>query len=151
MARKRFYIANDHAGFKLKIAVVNFLEARGYKVTDLGSSSEDPADYPDYAEKVCKSVLKDKNSLGIAICGSGTGMCIACNKFRRIRAAMVYNEKSAYVAVAHNNANVFCFGGRTQNPLEVKEYLAEILKTSFSREARHVRRNEKIDKLARLY
>ncbi|VVB69740.1 Galactose-6-phosphate isomerase subunit LacB [uncultured archaeon] len=147
MAKKRFYIANDHAGFKLKLALVNFLETRGYKVTDLGSSSEDAVDYPDYAAKVCKSVLKDRNSLGIAICGTGMGMCIACNKFRKIRAAMVYSEHTARRAVEHNNANIFCFGGRSQSAMEVKEYLSEILKSRFSREVRHGRRNAKIDKL----
>lgn len=149
MPHKRFYIANDHAGFKMKLAIVNFLETKGYKVTDLGASSEEMTDYPDYAEKLCKSVKKDKNSLGIAVCGSGTGMCIACNKFRGIRATVVYSEKSAQISVAHNNANVFCFGGRTQSLLEVKEYLTEILKTNFSREARHVRRLNKIAKFER--
>ena len=77
---------------------------------DVGTNSHDSADYPLYAEKVGKKVTKDKNSIGILICGTGLGMCMAANKIKGIRAALCYNESCAKLARRHNNANILCVG-----------------------------------------
>ena len=108
----KFYVATDHAGIDLKDITVEMLRAKGHEVEDLGPYSKDRVDYPDYAVKVCESVLKDAGSFGILICGSGIGMSMAANRFHGIRAALCHDAYTATVARGHNDANVLCFGER---------------------------------------
>jgi len=108
----KFYVATDHAGIDLKDITVEMLRGKGHEVEDLGPYSKDRVDYPDYAVKVCESVLKDAGSFGILICGSGIGMSMAANRFHGIRAALCHDAYTATVARGHNDANVLCFGER---------------------------------------
>ena len=108
----RYYIATDHAGFSAKSFVKDILEKKGFEVVDLGPFTNDRVDYPDYAQKLCKEVLENKDSLGILICGTGIGMSIAANKIDGIRAGLVQDPYTAFMAKAHNNANILCFGER---------------------------------------
>ena len=108
----KFYIATDHAGIDLKDITVEMLRSKGHEVEDLGPYSKDRVDYPDYAVKVCDSVLADPTAQGILICGSGIGMSMAANRFHGIRAALCHDAYTATVARGHNNANVLCFGER---------------------------------------
>ncbi|DAB27563.1 MAG: ribose 5-phosphate isomerase B [Sulfurimonas sp. RIFOXYD12_FULL_33_39] len=108
----KFYVATDHAGIDLKDYTVELLKDKGHEVVDLGPFSKDRVDYPDYALKVSESVLADKNSQGILICGSGIGMSIVANRHRGIRAALCHDAYTATVARGHNDANVLCFGDR---------------------------------------
>ena len=108
----KFYVATDHAGIDLKDITVEMLRAKGHEVEDLGPYSKDRVDYPDYAVKVCENVLKDPDSQGILICGSGIGMSMAANRFHGIRAALCHDAYTASVARGHNDANVLCFGER---------------------------------------
>ena len=108
----KFYIATDHAGLNLKDYTVELLKNKGHEVIDLGPFDKDRVDYPDYAVKVCSSVLADNSSHGILICGSGIGMSMAANRHSGIRAALCHDAYTATVARAHNDANVLCFGER---------------------------------------
>jgi len=108
----KFYIATDHAGLDLKDYTVELLREKGHEVVDLGPFSKDRVDYPDFAIKVCESVLSDSTSQGILICGSGIGMSMAANRHSGIRAALCHDAYTATVARGHNDANVLCFGER---------------------------------------
>jgi ribose 5-phosphate isomerase B len=109
-----YYIASDHAGTELKEHVVSYFKDKNIDITDLGPFSKDRVDYPDYAQKVANAVNEDiDNNCGILICGSGIGMSIAANKCKNIRATIARDHYDAYMARAHNDANILCMGERT--------------------------------------
>ncbi|HEX5711628.1 MAG TPA: ribose 5-phosphate isomerase B [Sulfuricurvum sp.] len=108
----KFYIGTDHAGLEMKNFTVDLLRQKGHEVIDLGPYDKDRVDYPDYAVKVCESVLADTASQGILICGSGIGMSMAANRYHGIRAALCHDAYTASVARGHNDANILCFGER---------------------------------------
>ena len=108
-------IASDHAGFDLKQKIVAQLQAvgsRGHNVIDLGPSSADRVDYPDYATKVAAAVIGKHADRGILICGSGVGMSIMANRYQGIRCALVSDPETARLSRAHNNSNVLALGAR---------------------------------------
>ena len=109
---KKLYIGCDHAALHMKNDIVGYLNDKGYDVEDMGTYTPDRIDYPVYAEKVCKAVIADKESLGILICGTGIGMSMAANKVKGIRAAAVSEVYSAILTRQHNDANVLCMGAR---------------------------------------
>ncbi len=146
MAGLLVFLGSDHGGFALKEAVRKWLEGKGIEAVDLGCFSEENCDYPDYAEKTAVKVKGAKNALGILFCGTGIGMCIAANKVKGIRAALIHNEYSARMAKEHNNANVLCLGGRTMNFEQATSAIEAFLKAEF-RGGRHSRRLEKIANL----
>ena len=88
---KKICIASDHAGFNLKNHILDFLINRNFSIIDLGPSSSDSVDYPDYARKVSMRIRSKKSDVGILVCGSGTGMAISANKNKGIRAAVCYS------------------------------------------------------------
>jgi ribose 5-phosphate isomerase B len=138
------YIGSDHAGFELKEHIKEFLRRLGHEVADVGAETLNPDDdYPDYVEKVVQGV--QKNNLGIVICATGIGSCIAANKFRGIRAALAYDEENARLSKAHNNANVLCLGGRTMDRKQAENIVRAWLETQFSGEERHARRLKKLE------
>ena len=91
---KKIFISSDHAGFKLKETIKDYLTNKKVKFVDLGPKDDNRVDYPDYAHKVARRVKLSKNNVGILVCGSGTGMNIAANKHKNIRAAQCFNIKS---------------------------------------------------------
>lgn len=135
-------IAADHGGFELKEALkqhysnLNFL--------DLGTYSADSVDYPDYARKVVQAILSDQTDLGILICGTGIGISIAANRYKGIRAALLYSTEVARLAKAHNNANILVFGGRTMAVDDVIKRIDTFLQTEYEG-GRHQRRLDKLD------
>ncbi len=136
-------IGSDHAGFKLKEAIKEFLEEKGIEVVDFGAHSEERVDYPDYAIPVAESVAKGEEDFGILICGTGIGMSIAANKVKGIRASLVSDVYSAHSAREHNNANVLCMGGRVLGIELAKEITNTWLNAKFQA-GRHERRIKKI-------
>ncbi len=102
----------DHAAFELKEAVRNKLEAEGHIVLDQGTYSPDSVDYPKYGHAVGRAVASGEAERGIALCGSGIGISIACNKVPGIRAALCTSVEMAEMSRRHNNANVLCMGAR---------------------------------------
>ena len=110
---KRISISSDHAGFKLKKKIIKYLKRKKINVIDLGPQTDEiSVDYPDFAKKVARSVLSKKSNMGILVCGSGTGMAITANKFKKIRAAVCYNKETTRLSRKHNNANIIALGSR---------------------------------------
>lgn len=105
-------IGADHGGVNLKEIIKKFLEKKGIEYKDFGTNSTDSCDYPDYAKKVCDSIISGECERGILVCGTGIGMSIAANKIKGIRAAHVTDTYSAAKTREHNNANVICLGER---------------------------------------
>lgn len=136
-------IASDHAGFEAKEKVKKILEDLGHMPVDFGTHSEDSVDYADYAVQVAEKVDDGENEKGILICGSGQGMCMTANKFKNVRAALVYDDESARLSREHNNANVLCLPGRQLSDDELKKYVKTWLETKFEG-GRHERRIKKI-------
>ena len=140
---KKIVLASDHAGFNLKEEIKNFLIKKKEKILDLGTKNTDSVDYPDYAHLLSKKMKKDKNQFGILICGSGTGMSMAANKHKNIRAALCYNTKSTKFSRSHNNANVMIIGSRLIKKKVALKCVSTFLKTDFDG-GRHIRRVKKI-------
>ena len=113
------------------------------KVFDLGPYTKNSVDYPDYAKKVARSVSTKKTNLGILVCGSGTGMAMSANKFRKIRAAVCYNSVSTRLSRTHNNANILVLGSRLTKKSEAMKLVNIFLSTKFEG-GRHLRRIKKI-------
>ena len=143
--KKQIYIASDHAGFGAKKEIIEILEKLNYSYEDLGPFNDKmPVDYPDYAKDVAKRVVKN-NQLGILICGSGTGMQIAANKVKGVRAAFSYDEYSAKMARQDNNANILTLRAREFNHKKYKKIVKAFLETEFSGLHRHKRRIDKLE------
>lgn len=140
-------IGSDHAGENLKRKIKEYLNENNLEYADINNYDEND-DYPDIASKLSNKVLENKDNLGIAICGSGIGMCITCNKFSGIRAALCVDEYMAKMCRMHNDANVICLGERLDyyNDGKVYEIIENFMKTSFEG-GRHERRLEKISKI----
>ena len=137
----RVYLGADHAGYELKVHLVNHLAKQDYEVVDVGAHEYDPEDdYPAYCLHTGARVVADAGSLGIVIGGSGNGEQIAANKIKGVRAALAWNLETAQLARQHNDANVVAIGAR-QHTLDEATALAEaFLSTAFSGNERHARR-----------
>ncbi|MDQ3073346.1 MAG: ribose 5-phosphate isomerase B [Bacteroidota bacterium] len=136
-------IANDHAGYELKIKLKKWLEENNYQVNDIGTHSTDSADYPDFAHDLARVVESGNSALGLLICGSGNGVAITANKHQGIRAALAWNEEVAALARQHNNANVLALPARFISEEEAIKICAAYLNATFEG-GRHQRRVEKI-------
>ncbi len=136
-------IASDHAGYKLKEDIKNYLIDKKMSVFDIGPYNDNSVDYPDYAKKLGNRIKLKKSDAGILVCGSGTGMAISANKIKSIRAAVCYNTKSTRLSRQHNNANIIALGSRlTKKNLSLK--LVEIFFNTKFEGGRHLRRIKKI-------
>lgn len=142
---KKIFIASDHAGFELKSFLVQQLKNK-FSVVDLGAESTDSVDYPVYAQSLSKSVLDDQNSIGILMCGSGIGMSISANRFKGIRAALVWNEEIAKLSRQHNNSNVLVLPARFMTKEEALKIVLSWIQTEFEG-GRHEKRVLKIETL----
>jgi len=144
----RVAVGADHAGLTLKVSVVRWLTERGITHVDVGAHTFDPGDdYPDYVRAVAESLLRGESDLGIVICGTGQGSCIAANKIAGIRGAAPGETYSARCSRLHNDANVLCLGGRALGEGLALEIVQAWLETPFSGEERHQRRLAKIARL----
>ncbi len=137
-------IASDHAGFKLKEKIKVYLKRKEIETIDLGTDSLDSVDYPDYAIQVAEKVAENKNLRGILVCGTGTGMTIAANKVKGVRAAAAYDAYSARMSRIDNDTNVLGLRGRFFPFRRVKKIIRVWLETPFSGKDRHKRRIQKI-------
>ena len=140
---KKIFISSDHAGFKLKESIKMYLSKKRLSFQDLGPSNDNKVDYPDYAHKVAKKVKTSKNNVGILVCGSGTGMNIAANKHKNIRAAQCFDLKSSKLSRLHNNANIITLGSRLLTKKNALNCVSVFLNTNFEG-GRHKKRIKKI-------
>lgn len=141
---KRIAIGSDHAGFHYKEGITKHLRAQGYHVTDFGTDSEQPVDYPDFIRPTAQSVAKEEHDGGIVLGGSGNGEAIVANKVSGIRCGVCWNTESARLTKAHNNANMIALGERMMSESEAILVVDAWLHTCFEG-GRHQRRVEKIE------
>jgi len=141
-------LAADHAGFEEKEKIKRTLDDLGVQYEDMGTTSTDSVDYPDYARKVGEAVAKGEVESGLLVCGSGTGMAIAANKVRGVRAAVAWNEEIARLAREHNNANVLSLAARYTPDGELQNIVKAWFNAKFDG-GRHERRVEKIADIER--
>ena len=142
MRLKKIFISSDHAGFNLKKSIIQKFSKK-QNIVDLGPSTDKSVDYPDYARKLSKKISSNNGSFGILICGSGTGMTIAANKNKKIRAALCYSEKNTKLSRLHNNANIITLGARLIDKNKAFNLIKIFLGTKFEG-GRHLRRVNKM-------
>ena len=140
---KKVSLSSDHAGFNLKENIRKFLTKKKIKVIDLGPKNNKSVDYPDYAKKVARDVSSKKSNIGILVCGSGTGMAMSANKFKKIRAAVCYNKASTRLSRLHNNANILALGARLTMYSKAIKLVNIFLSTKFEG-GRHLKRVKKV-------
>ncbi len=146
----RVYLGADHGGFELKERAKEWLSEWGYEYVDLGNLTHDPGDdYPDFAFKVAEAVGADSGSLGVVLCRSSQGVVVAANKVKGVRAASVFDVKGAKHARNNDDINVLGLSGDWLSVTEAREVIKVFLETPFSKDARHVRRVEKIESYER--
>lgn len=136
-------VGSDHAGFEYKQMIAAHLVARGHEVLDVGTDSTDRVDYPDFGKAVGEAVARGSARFGMAVCGSGIGICIAANKVSGIRAATVHDVTSARLSREHNDANVMCVGERFLGPQVVLDCVDAFLDATFQG-GRHTARVAKL-------
>lgn len=138
-------LASDHGGFKTKEKLTRYLSKLGYHIIDYGTDSNNSVDYPDFAFKVSEATKEKKVDLGIIICKTGIGMCIAANKVKGIRCAKLDNKNEAKYAREHNDANVIAISGN-KNFFFIKRIINSFLNASNNIEDRHKKRIDKISR-----
>jgi ribose 5-phosphate isomerase B len=147
----RVAVGADHAGFLLKQDIAATLRQLGHEVIDLGTTSTDPVDYPDFAEAVAKAVSENRADRGVMICGSGVGASVSVNKLPGIRGAVCHDTYSAHQGVEHDDMNVLVLGARIIGVELAHELVRAFLAAKFTHEERHVRRMGKIKALEKRY
>lgn len=141
----RLILGADHGGYRLKVILKNYLTDAGYEVVDCGAATFDPDDdYPVYARTVAKHISLDPTSRGILICRSGQGVAIVANKFRRVRAALAWNELAVKAARADDDANILCLPADHLAPDLASSMVETFLKTACKTESRYQRRLHQI-------
>jgi ribose 5-phosphate isomerase B len=143
----RVAIAADHAGFELKQHLAGWLRESGHDVIDLGTTSTEPVDYPDYAAAAGHAVLDGRAERGIVVCGSGVGASVAANKLPGVRAGLCHDTYSAAQGVEHDDINVLVLGARVIGPALAETLVRAFLTARFSGAERHVRRLAKVHAL----
>ena len=143
----KIIIGSDHAGFELKESLaVSLRERDDLELTDLGPTSAQRCDYPDYAAAVARAVKSGSADRGILVCGSGIGVSIMANRFEGIRAAVAHNATVARLSREHNDANVLCLGSRLIGDVIALESVDAFISGAFQG-GRHQDRLDKIDNM----
>lgn len=132
-------IANDHTALEMKKDIIAYLESKGHEIVDYGTDSSESTDYPIWGEKVANAVASGEVEKGIAICGTGLGISLACNKVSGIRACVCSEPYTAKYSRLHNNCNIICFGARVIGIEMAKMIVDEFFETEFEG-GRHERR-----------
>jgi ribose 5-phosphate isomerase B len=147
----RIAVGADHAGFPLKGPAVAELQHLGHTVLDLGTNSDEPVDYPDFAQAVGEAVMRGEADRGLVICGSGVGASVAANKIPGVRAAVCHDTFSAHQGVEDDDMNVLCLGTRVIGPQLALEVIRAWDRAVFSNAERHVRRLAKVRAIEERY
>ena len=136
-------IVSDHAAFEMKAELAEWLRDAGHEVLDLGTTSTDSVDYPDYGYRMADAIASGRADKGVALCGSGVGISISVNRHPGCRCALVSESLSARLAREHNDANVIAMGARLVGIEQARECVAVFLATPFAG-GRHQRRVDKL-------
>lgn len=137
-------IANDHRAYDVKERLKLLLD--DYEIVDFGSFSSESVDFPKYAFTLATAVSKGEVDLGIAMCGTGIGFSIACNKVKGVRCAKVNSKEEAKLAKEHNNANILAFGANYFDEKQIKEMIDTFINSTFNTDPKYKIRNEQIKK-----
>ena len=138
-------IGADHGGYPLNERVIEELRAGGHEIEDFGThDGSQPDDYPDYAQAVGEAVRDGRAEIGLVICGSGVGACVAANKLRGVRAALCADTYSAHQSREHDDCNVLCLGARIVGSALALEIVHAFVNARFTHEERHQRRLDKV-------
>jgi len=146
---KTLFLTADHAGFKLKEELKSVLDSMSlpFKIIDLSPDFIEGDDYPLNAKILAEKILNQPDALGLAMCGSGQGICMAINRFKGVRAGYVTNPEEATLTRSHNHAQVICLAGFSYNISKVVKIVNAFLIASPSLEIRHLLRIEQLDHL----
>ncbi len=142
----KIVIGSDHAGFELKELVVQFMQKENHEIIDIGTNSNDSADYPDFAHQVAHSVNDRTFEAGILLCGSANGVAITANKYAQVRAAICWTPEIAELARMHNHANLLCLPARFITNEAAFTITKSFFNTSYEG-GRHLRRVNKINQI----
>lgn len=142
---REVYVGADHRGFGLKEKLIVNLRDKGWTITDLNNKYDPGDDYPDIAVELAERIVREK-ALGILICGSGAGVCVAANKVNGVRAALAINKKQARKIREDDDINILCMSADFVSEEDNLELAEEFLKTTFITEERFIRRVSKIKK-----
>jgi ribose 5-phosphate isomerase B len=148
----KILIASDHAGVELKTKVIEALKSQNeVEIKDFGPSTTESVDYPDFANLVCTNLKTEEDTpalkeFGVLICGSGQGMAIRANRYKNIRAALVYSNEIASLAREHNNANIICIGARYATADDAIRWINTFKEAAFA-QGRHQTRVAKLGDL----
>lgn len=145
-SKPRIAVGSDHAGFRTKENIKTYLAGEGYGVDDVGTHSEEPVDYPDFALAVAERIASGQNPLGVLVCATGIGVSITANKVAGIRAGLAHDSLTARRAREHNDANVIALGGKIVGDDEAIAIVQEFLNAQFAG-GRHQRRIDKISEI----
>ena len=143
----KIVIGNDHSAVELREVISAHLREKGIEVEEVGTFSTESSNYPEWGEKVARKVVAKEADLGIAICGTGVGISIACNKHKGIRACCCSEATSARLTREHNDANIICFGARIVSTELANDIVDTFLTTPFSNGERHKRRIAQIHEI----
>ena len=135
--------ACDHAGFEMKLSLMEYLKTRGHELTDLGCYSSESSDFPDFGHLLAQHIIEGKSELGFSLCGTGNGISMVANKHPEIRSALCWNVRIAELARQHNNANICAIPARFLSTGEVQLIADAFLNSAFEG-GRHQRRIDKI-------
>lgn len=139
-------LACDHRGFKLKTFLAEFLKAKGCEISDFGTFTTDSCDYPDYIYPASLAVKEKKADKAVVICYTGVGSCIAANKVKGVRAALVFNKKMAILCRQHNDSNVLVLPAYLLKKDQASKIVWAWLNTEFEG-GRHIKRLQKIEEI----
>lgn len=143
METRKIALTSDHAGFKVKECIKEYLKEQGHLLTDFGCFSAESVDYPDFAHPAVRSVETGENDLAFSVCGSGNGINMTANKYQLIRSALCWSEEISRLARAHNDANICAIPGRFVSDAEAILIVKTFLNTPFDG-GRHKKRIDKI-------
>jgi ribose 5-phosphate isomerase B len=138
-------LGNDHTGYGMKKAIMEYLDQRGIEYKDYGCGDINSSNYPDYAKAVGRAIQSKECDRGILICGTGIGISIAANKMKGIRAALCHDCFSAEATRLHNDANVLAMGARVIGVGHALKIVEAFLDTEFSNEERHIKRIQMLE------
>ena len=143
----RIVVGCDHAGFRIKDAVIEAVKEAGHEVLDVGTDSDARVDFPDFAEKAGRAIISGQADRGVVICGSGVGVNITLNKMKGIYACLCHDTYSAHQGVEHDDMNVLCLGGLVIGPQLAKELVSTFLSAKLMNVDRYKNRINKIKKI----
>jgi ribose 5-phosphate isomerase B len=129
--KRTLAIASDHAGYKMKLSIIEYLEEKGYEVMDFGTDSTEAVNYPDFGHPLAEAVESGRFDTGVSLCGSGNGINMVTNKHQGIRGALCWNEEISMMARSHNDANICSLPARYIDLETAREIVDAFLETAY--------------------